>query len=29
MQGRLREQGQGIGPLLGRRGRFRGNVPEP
>jgi hypothetical protein len=27
MQGRLREQGQGIGLLLGHRGRFRGNVP--
>jgi hypothetical protein len=27
MQGRFREQGQGIGPLLRHRGRFRGNVP--
>jgi len=27
VQGRLREQGQGIGLLLGHRGRFRGNVP--
>jgi hypothetical protein len=26
MQGRLREQGQGIGLLLGKGGRFRGNV---
>ena len=28
VQGRFREQGQGIGLLLGHRGRFRGNVPE-
>ena len=27
VQGRLREQGQGIGLLLGHRGRFRGDVP--
>ena len=27
VQGRLCEQGQGIGLLLGDRGRFRGNVP--
>jgi hypothetical protein len=29
VQGRLREQGQGIRLLLGDRGRFRGNVPQP
>ena len=29
MQRRLRQQGQGIGLLLGPRGRFRGNVSEP
>src|SRR2546425_570054 len=28
MESRLREQGQGIGLLLGHRGRFRGNVSE-
>jgi hypothetical protein len=28
MESRLREQGQGIGPLLRHRGRFRGNVPR-
>jgi len=26
VEGRLREQGQGIGLLLGQRGRFRGNA---
>jgi len=29
VQGRLREQGQGIRPLLRHGGRFRGNVPKP